>query len=398
METLLPDAERKKSSPTPPRWSLASSSRSSVFELSFEALKRRVYLAIFGLVAVAAAVGATLGSSLSGIDWVETIFGYGLTGFATILLFLTATRRISIKTLDGIVVTAAVILVPLRTVAFIIEIVPNGTLAQILAETSSWYATVFILVFVMLDRRKALFWSLLLYLELLVLGVTYLVHNSADIDPPTINLAFQSFVLANATYIALLLILTRTKEEYARSAHQRTQLATLAATDELTGIPNRRRFLSVCDQFVRDAQDTNEELTVIMLDIDHFKAVNDTHGHAMGDLVLKRVTALVAANARDSDVYGRIGGEEFAVLVTGSGMDVARVVAERLRSAIEADQSSDTPRVTASLGVAEWEEGDTTNSLMERADRALYAAKTAGRNQVSVMYGSRLPGSETDKR
>jgi diguanylate cyclase (GGDEF)-like protein len=120
-----------------------------------------------------------------------------------------------------------------------------------------------------------------------------------------------------------------------------------------------------------------------MFDIDHFKRINDCFGHATGDEVLKKVARIARSVMRGDDVVGRIGGEEFVCLLSGLDRQRALALAERLRRAVsEGDRSDGLPVTTISLGVALLRAGDTSTSLLERADAALYEAKEAGRNQV----------------
>lgn len=162
----------------------------------------------------------------------------------------------------------------------------------------------------------------------------------------------------------------------------------LAREDALTHLYNRRYFFERAEQEFTRARRFKHPLSVIMLDIDHFKSINDTYGHLVGDQVLKRVAELVHENQRANDLAGRYGGEEFALLLVETGAQAAQKIAQRLRALIaKTPFASDKGPITvqASLGVA------TLNNhtpdlyqLLDRADKALYAAKEAGRNQVCV--------------
>ena len=149
----------------------------------------------------------------------------------------------------------------------------------------------------------------------------------------------------------------------------------LAATDELTGLASRRAFLTVLDQHLA----VGEPLAIAMFDIDHFKQVNDRHGHPVGDEVLRRIAAIAESCIRDRDLVGRLGGEEFAVLMPGASLDQAVAVGERLRRACEDAEHPHGIRVTVSLGVAD-SHGKDASSLLREADAALYRAKFEGRN------------------
>lgn len=161
-----------------------------------------------------------------------------------------------------------------------------------------------------------------------------------------------------------------------------------ATLDALTGFYNRRQLDERIKQEVSSAKRQHRSLCAIMTDIDYFKKVNDTYGHAAGDLVLKTVSREIKNQLRDYDVAGRYGGEEFVILLPFTKLEEAKMVAERLRKAVEAkkiDISKLCPdkthiNVTISLGVAEYKEKD----FIENADKALYKAKESGRNKVIV--------------
>jgi eukaryotic-like serine/threonine-protein kinase len=163
--------------------------------------------------------------------------------------------------------------------------------------------------------------------------------------------------------------------------------ARLATVDGLTGLLNRRHFFALAERQVSITERHNRPLAAIMLDIDHFKPVNDRYGHAVGDQVIQAVAARLRATARDSDLVGRYGGEEFALLMPETGKS-ALVLAERLREAVEqapVQTASGPLAVTVSIGVAHLAgQGGDISELLGRADDALYRAKAAGRNRVEV--------------
>lgn len=164
----------------------------------------------------------------------------------------------------------------------------------------------------------------------------------------------------------------------------------MAEVDALTGISNRRHFQETLVREAGRARGTGKPLAILMIDVDHFKRVNDTWGHLTGDAILRHVAQTVARLLRRSDLLARYGGEEFAALLLGADRDAAARVAETLRSAIENAPlpdapSSPPPQATISLGVASLpENGQHEAEVLEAADRALYRAKREGRNRVCV--------------
>ncbi len=160
----------------------------------------------------------------------------------------------------------------------------------------------------------------------------------------------------------------------------------LAATDPLTGIANRRRFLSRAEEETQRAKRYNQPLTFLMLDLDHFKTINDTYGHDIGDQVLKAVATALAVVMRNTDLIGRLGGEEFGALLVQTGLDEAKPAADRLRQALHEvgiSSQGEPIKITASIGLAQYSKGDDgLQGLMKRADEALYRAKQTGRDKV----------------
>ena len=166
----------------------------------------------------------------------------------------------------------------------------------------------------------------------------------------------------------------------------RAELRRIAVTDELTGLANRREVFNALEWLIGAARRSERPLSIAVLDIDHFKGVNDMHGHPAGDEVIRRVARVAVEAMRDQDVVGRIGGEEFIVAMPDTDAEQARLACERLRVAIS-DLSILLPNgralaITLSTGVAQFDPDDDRIRLIARADEALYEAKQQGRNRV----------------
>jgi diguanylate cyclase (GGDEF)-like protein len=163
------------------------------------------------------------------------------------------------------------------------------------------------------------------------------------------------------------------------------QLAEASETDYLTGLLNRRAFDADLERQIGRATRSRLPLALTVFDLDHFKQVNDRFGHAAGDRALCAFAALLSREQRSGDTLARIGGEEFAVMLFGAGLDEARAFAERIGRELQGLRTVDGSALSASAGVAALSEGaPSPSALLVAADRALYAAKSAGRQRVGV--------------
>ncbi len=159
----------------------------------------------------------------------------------------------------------------------------------------------------------------------------------------------------------------------------------LAAHDDLTGLPNRRYLMTALENERARCERAGESFSVCIIDIDHFKRVNDTHGHISGDSVLQAFAACGLRNVRDADVFGRFGGEEFLLILPGTPREAATQLVERLRVKVARHDfgvTSVSERLTISAGVAEYRPGEPLSELLGRTDQALYRAKREGRDRV----------------
>jgi two-component system cell cycle response regulator len=203
-----------------------------------------------------------------------------------------------------------------------------------------------------------------------------LVLEQSDLSGGRIQRRVVSGLERSASYAALAL----------RNAWLLEQVQRLAATDGLTKIANRRTFEATLEREVARATRSAEHVSLVMVDIDHFKSLNDTHGHQAGDEVLRNVAAALAIECRDFDTPARYGGEEFAIVLPGCGPEEAMKIAERLRGSVAAAPSI--VPITASAGVATFpgHAGD-ADTLVRAADDALYESKRAGRNRTTASQG-----------
>jgi diguanylate cyclase (GGDEF)-like protein len=205
--------------------------------------------------------------------------------------------------------------------------------------------------------------------------------------PKLLNIAAGCLVL----WLLLLRWLPDAVRERAAVEHETEELQHLAATDPLTGLYNRRQFMASAEAEWARAKRYGRPLSVLMIDIDLFKRINDRYGHDAGDAVLVRVAHLCETQARSSDVAARLGGEEFAILLPETAARDALTVADRLRRAVAGEAISVggvNVRTTISIGVSDWTGAYAFDEVIKQADLALYEAKHLGRNRVCCFDGT----------
>lgn len=190
--------------------------------------------------------------------------------------------------------------------------------------------------------------------------------------------------LAQLMYIALWTAVAMLRAGYYRAEERTRLLESLAFSDPLTSLPNRRALANQMEVDIEAAHLQGDTLSAAMIDIDHFKFINDTFGHQSGDEVLKKIGPLLLENLHMAHSIGRWGGEEFLVVCTATCEDTCVEIAERLRSAVEACEFPHRERVTISIGVAALRGNESLAEFVERADHALYRAKSLGRNRVEL--------------
>jgi diguanylate cyclase (GGDEF)-like protein len=187
-------------------------------------------------------------------------------------------------------------------------------------------------------------------------------------------------VAENATLYGELKELNRTLES--QVAERTSELQRVASTDMLTGLHNRRKLDEVLTYEIERVHRYGGELSIALLDIDHFKHTNDTYGHPAGDRVLAAIASILRTGARHIDSVGRWGGEEFLVICPQTDLDGAAALAEQLRLRVAGAEFPEVGHKTCSLGVATLARDESVATLLARADAALYRAKQAGRNRV----------------
>lgn len=179
--------------------------------------------------------------------------------------------------------------------------------------------------------------------------------------------------------------LDKLRETQKQLAKKNRDLATLSEIDPLTQLYNRRKIDLILAEALKTADPPHTQVALILLDIDHFKTYNDTYGHQVGDQIIQTVAEVLLQTARTNDSIGRWGGEEFILVCRETDIGASMTLAERLQSAIEETRLNIKSQVTCSFGVTSYRDGDSADSMLKRADEALYISKEQGRNQVTVM-------------
>jgi len=247
-----------------------------------------------------------------------------------------------------------------------------------------WLPLTYGCAFVFLSQRDALVVSACMYC--LLFGGSFWLLQQGLVDPGPVPLALilVNVAIAQLIYVVLLLAISRLRADYLRTRERAEWMQQIAASDPLTGVANRRALNERLVASVSLLERHGQPLSVLLLDIDHFKLINDQHGHAAGDAVLVELAGLMSEQLRVSDLLGRWGGEEFMVLAASTVQEQALELAERIRAAALDTRFSHGQPLTVSIGVAQAQPGERPEQLVARADVALYEAKRMGRNQVRL--------------
>lgn len=228
-------------------------------------------------------------------------------------------------------------------------------------------------------------------------AITLLTMVGLVVGNRMMPVAYSENAMATAIFSLLYLaasfhvFVSRSLSYFLRMRASNQQLAHMANHDTLTGVLNARAYYSACDDLIAMAARTGQPYAVLFVDLDHFKSVNDTYGHAAGDAVLQAVAKCLGQSIRQTDKLGRIGGEEFSIYAPNTNRAGALALGEAVRQAVEAlhpciDAEKHTLRITASIGVAACEGTiEPMQSIQQKADESMYIAKSLGRNRVSAL-------------
>lgn len=233
----------------------------------------------------------------------------------------------------------------------------------------------------MLKEEPYVFAPLFIGLSLLTISTVTDALDELFNEPALENVIFEQL----CEVLGLFLMLLSLSRWLKYSHNLNNKLYELAHTDELTGAANRRRFISALEAEISRSKRYSKSFSVISFDVDHFKTINDTYGHDMGDEVLKNIYQIINTQIRNTDLLARTGGEEFAILLINSDISEAKKIAEKCRLSLINSHPLMFGVVTASFGVVQFDINQSVATLLKKADSALYRAKENGRNCVEVV-------------
>lgn len=330
---------------------------------TIEELKRSVYLWVLPVITAALIINSFL-SEMSSFD---TIVNTTLTAWFSIG-WLAALLNRYIRFAEYV----TLLLVSLYHVTTLFDVVHNdlSKTGGSLGDFIVWLPLIIMFFFLTLGIKKGFIFSIIIFLITMSIGLSYSKQLTAEaIDSLT------QFHSANIVYILVLFY----AQNMFRAFTERDFFKKHAFIDSLTRVANRHQI----DVWLEEKLEPQKPFSIIFFDIDHFKKVNDIHGHKIGDCVLKELSAIVSANLADEDLFGRWGGEEFLLITEDSG-EQAFEKAELFRKLIEDHSFRGAGSLTASFGVTSFHPGDTIDYMLNRADEGLYLSKNSGRNKVSL--------------
>jgi diguanylate cyclase (GGDEF)-like protein len=267
--------------------------------------------------------------------------------------------------------------------AIIYRLVPNITIYD-MATFTQWFPLVYTAAFMFLTTRQARIASVLIYLVMLFPTLQQQIFNASPFMSSDISALLLNMNVSHPVYITVLAGIAELKENFVQARNDAEKLSIAANIDYLTGVANRRATVKALQQAIDQVHATNQVLGILLIDIDHFKQINDTFGHDSGDLVLITFAEAIRTILPADIPFGRWGGEEFLAIAMPTTRDAAIQCAEQIRSQLETIDYTEVGRVTASFGIAIVTADDTLETLVKRADLALYRAKENGRNRVEI--------------
>ncbi|SIT88603.1 GGDEF domain-containing protein [Edaphobacillus lindanitolerans] len=333
----------------------------------FDEMKRRVYQVVLPILAVALGMNTVLQAGQA----FSLYTNLAILGGVIVCWFLLLTKFPFVITEWTMLTLAGLYLLSMLLQALYFDMLGGGEPS--LGDFIIWMPLIVIATFLVLDKRQAAVANGVL----LLLLIAPVIPAWGQLDSRQLDSVLLMYIaLVVYTFVFYFL-----NSLYLKSAEQRV-LTRYAYLDALTGIANRHQIDLWLTEYIAAGEREGTPFSVLFFDLDHFKCVNDEHGHRTGDDVLKQLAEVVKNELGERDLFGRWGGEEFIVL-TCSGENEAAALAERLRAAIEAHHFGSAGRLTASFGIAGNRPDDTPESIQSRADERLYQSKEDGRNRIT---------------
>ena len=238
-----------------------------------------------------------------------------------------------------------------------------------------WIAILYTFAFLVFPVKLALRWSIAFIFSIVVLGTGYSVVKWGTVGLGSDLLLLAQIYGSGLAYVSLLYATAKLKEKYTEAEIRSDMMSLLANMDALTGALSRNKIEELLNFYIANINSHKQPLSVMIMDLDKLKQINDTFGHDAGDYVLRRTVELLCSNLRDNDSLGRIGGDEFLIVCPNTDLDQVNLLAQRLEKAIADAEFDNIGYRTISVGVATYHQDDTPQLLMKRADTEMYIHK-----------------------
>ena len=344
-------------------------------------LKRRVYIVISAFIALVSLIGIVVYTFSAadpvvlGLFALSALYHVG----AGVALY---TRRLPLKVAEPLLIAVTTLTFFGILARALYDGYPDETAQNTVLWLYLWWLLLYLFCFLSTSARRALFLSLGIFAGLVALTVPHALNTAVDDGVLGGSSALGNLYFSHIIGITVIYFLATFQQRSQRAEQAANLMQRLAFTDDLTGVANRRQMEQLIGaEIARDVR-YGRPFSVVLVDIDNFKQVNDTYGHDRGDVILKELVTKMRGSVRASDRVGRWGGEEFLILAPETRLQDAVALAEHVRERVAAEPLAEGHRVTVSLGAAAVQPNDTVASLVKRADDALYRAKEQGKDCV----------------
>ena len=342
--------------------------------------RRRGYLYVFPFAILAALVGWQLGSFREATNAVDDILLPAMAAWLSLLFVAFWRLKTRLRPLEAVLFVSFCVFFLLRLSYALYAPPPQATVAEQLTEFAFWFPALYLYAVLAFGVERGKWLSTGFFAACAIAGSPYLVSAARQTHDLQGLYAAAQMYLSGGVTIFLLIVLAETIKSISNTA---ANMRRLANTDLLTQLSNRRGATQYLEDSIARAQRYQRLFSLLILDIDHFKRVNDESGHDVGDQLLRDFAYLLKMECRQVDHVARWGGEEFVIVLAEKTLTEAEIIANRLKASIEGREFAAAGPVTASFGIAEVTPGDSVRSIIERADAGLLAAKAAGRNQIA---------------